>query len=51
MIDWALVVEMLPAFWDGLQMTLILLVASALAGLVLAVPLSVARASANRWAR
>lgn len=49
MINWTLVREMLPVFWDGLQMTLILLVTSAVAGLVLAVPLAVARAARSRW--
>lgn len=49
MINWTLVLEMLPVFWNGLQMTLFLLVTSALAGLVLAVPLAVARSSRSRW--
>lgn len=51
MINWSLVMQMLPAFWDGLQMTLFLLVTSAIAGLALAVPLSVARAAHSPWAR
>ncbi len=51
MIDWAIVREMLPAFWHGLQMTLLLLVTSAVAGLVLSVPLSVARSARSPWAR
>jgi arginine/ornithine transport system permease protein len=51
MINWSLVVEMLPAFFSGLQMTLFLLVTSALAGLVLAVPLAVARSAHSRLAR
>lgn len=50
MINWPLVLEMLPAFWNGLQMTLILLITSALTGLVLAVPLAVARSARSRLA-
>ncbi|RJL06648.1 ABC transporter permease [Paracoccus aestuarii] len=49
MINWSLVVQMLPVFWDGLQMTLILLVAAGVAGLILAVPLAVARTARSRW--
>ncbi|MFD2815735.1 hypothetical protein ACFSYD_17370 [Paracoccus aerius] len=51
MIDWTIVREMLPAFWHGLQMTLLLLVTSAVAGLLLSVPLSVARSARSPWAR
>lgn len=49
MINWTIVADTLPAFWDGLQITLLLLVISCLSGLVLSIPLSVARASANPW--
>jgi arginine/ornithine transport system permease protein len=48
-INWTIVADTLPAFWDGLQITLLLLVISCLSGLVLSIPLSVARASANPW--
>jgi arginine/ornithine transport system permease protein len=49
MINWSIVAETLPAFWDGMLITLLLLVISCASGLVLSVPLSVARASANPW--
>ncbi len=49
MIDLDIVRDALPAFWRGLQMTLILLGTAGLAGLVLAVPLALARASARIW--
>ncbi|NBN76707.1 ABC transporter permease subunit [Microvirga tunisiensis] len=49
MIDWEIVRETLPAFWDGLQITLLLLLVSTVSGLVLSVPLAVARASHRRW--
>ena len=51
MIDWSLVVTMLPAFWSGLLMTLMLLASSAMAGLILAVPLAVVRSARSPWAR
>jgi len=51
MINWQIVSETLPFFIDGLWITLLLLVLSISAGLVLSIPLSVARASANPWAR
>ena len=47
MINWSIIIEMLPAFWRGLQITLILLCTAGLAGLALAVPLSLARASSH----
>ena len=47
MINWSIIIEMLPAFWRGLQITLILLSTAGLAGLALAVPLSLARASSH----
>jgi arginine/ornithine transport system permease protein len=49
MINWTIVAETLPAFLDGVQITLALLVISCLSGLLLSVPLSVARASDNPW--
>lgn len=51
MINWSIVIETLPAFWQGLQITLLLLVISISSGLLLSIPLSVARASANPWIR
>lgn len=51
MIDWTIVREMLPAFWHGLQMTLLLLATSAVAGLLLSVPLSVARSARSPFIR
>jgi arginine/ornithine transport system permease protein len=49
MFDWDVVGGSLPAFLDGIRVTLLLLAMSCAAGFVLAVPLAVARASANRW--
>ncbi len=49
MINWEIVRETLPAFWGGLQITLLLLLISTASGLVLSVPLAMARASRNRW--
>lgn len=51
MINWQIVSETLPFFIDGLWITLLLLVMSISTGLVLSIPLSVARASANPWVR
>ncbi len=51
MINWSIVFETLPAFWHGLQITLLLLVISIASGLILSVPLSIARASDNLWLR
>ncbi|WP_019954382.1 ABC transporter permease [Yoonia vestfoldensis] len=50
MINWTIVIDMLPAFWNGLLMTLFLLVTAAISGLVLSVPLAVARTAQSRWA-
>ena len=49
MIDWDIVRETLPAFWGGLQITLLLLLISTASGLILSVPLSMARASRRAW--
>lgn len=51
MINWQIVSETLPFFLDGLWITLLLLGLSISAGLVLSIPLSLARASANPWLR
>jgi arginine/ornithine transport system permease protein len=48
-INWDIVRETLPAFIDGVQITLLLLVMATASGLILSVPLAVARASRNRW--
>jgi len=48
MIDWSIVAETFPAFLEGLQITLVLLVISTASGLILSVPLAVARASRHR---
>jgi arginine/ornithine transport system permease protein len=47
MIDFGVIAENVPAFWKGLQVTLLLLVIACSSGFVLAVPLAVARVSAN----
>jgi arginine/ornithine transport system permease protein len=51
MIDWTIVRETFPAFLAGMQITLLLLVISTASGLILSIPLSVARASNNPWLR
>jgi arginine/ornithine transport system permease protein len=51
MINWQIVSETLPFYLDGLWITLLLLGLSISAGLVLSIPLSLARASANPWLR
>jgi arginine/ornithine transport system permease protein len=48
MIDWGIVAETAPAFWGGLQITLLLLVISVASGFVLSVPLACLRASPRR---
>ena len=49
MIDWALVAESLPAYWRGLQVSLLLMLISISASFVLSVPLAIARVSRNPW--
>ncbi len=49
MVDWALVAESLPAYWRGLQVSLLLMLICVSASFVLSVPLAVARVSSNRW--
>lgn len=44
-IDWPVILGALPAFFDGLRITLLLLVISIASGLVLSVPLALARVS------
>lgn len=48
MIDWSIIAEALPAFAEGLKTTMMLLAISCGAGLVLSVPLAVARVSPHR---
>lgn len=48
MIDWAVIAENAPAFFKGLQVTLLLLVIACVSGFVLSVPLAVARVSPSR---
>ncbi len=45
LIDWALLIEQVPNYLQGLRVTLILLVISLATGLLLSVPLAVARVS------
>jgi arginine/ornithine transport system permease protein len=47
MIDWSVIATSLPDFFSGLKVTLILLVISLATGLLLSVPLAVARVSSN----
>ncbi len=49
MIDWSVVVGSLPDFFAGLKVTLLLLAISLASGLLLSVPLAVARVSPNPW--
>ncbi|MBY0610802.1 MAG: ABC transporter permease [Beijerinckiaceae bacterium] len=49
MIDWPIIIEALPEFFQGLKITLILLAISMSAGFVLALPLAIARVSPNPW--
>jgi arginine/ornithine transport system permease protein len=49
MIDWALIAESLPAYWRGLQVSLLLMLICVSASFVLSVPLAIARVSPNPW--
>jgi arginine/ornithine transport system permease protein len=49
MIDFSIIAGSLPDFFAGLKVTLILLVISLATGVVLSVPLGVARVSSNPW--
>lgn len=49
MIDWSLVAESLPAYWRGLQVSLLLMAICVSASFVLSVPLAIARVSPNPW--
>ncbi|TAG79433.1 MAG: ABC transporter permease [Betaproteobacteria bacterium] len=49
MIDWSVVVVSLPDFFSGLKVTLLLLAISLATGLLLSVPLAVARVSSIFW--
>lgn len=48
-MNWTIVAETLPAFVDGLRVTLILLAVSLASGFALSVPLAMARASSRVW--
>jgi arginine/ornithine transport system permease protein len=48
-MDWEVVASSLPEFAQGLKVCLLLLLLSGVTGLVLAVPLAVARVSRRRW--
>lgn len=48
MIDWSVISDSAPAFWDGLKVTMLLLVITCSAGFVLSVPLAVARVSPHK---
>lgn len=47
MVDWDLVVASLPAYWRGLQISLLLMLLSVSASILLSVPLAIARISSN----
>lgn len=49
MIDWTLVVDSLPAYWRGLQVSLLLMLICVSASFVLSVPLAIARVSRHAW--
>lgn len=49
MIDWSVVAGALPAFAGGIRVTLTLLAISLATGLLLSVPLAVARVSPRKW--
>jgi len=49
LIDWALIAEQFPAYLQGLRVTLVLLIISLATGLLLSVPLAVARVSRRAW--
>ncbi len=49
MIDWAVIWDAVPAYLDGLKITLILLVVACASGFLLSVPLAVARVSPHPW--
>jgi arginine/ornithine transport system permease protein len=49
MIDLPVIAENAPAFFKGLQVTLLLLAIACVSGFVLSVPLAVARVSPNPW--
>ena len=49
MLDWTIIADALPAYLEGLEITLLLLVISMSTGFVLSLPLAVARVSPNPW--
>lgn len=48
-MDWSVVIESLPAFADGLRVSVTLLAISVATGFAFSLPLAVARISARRW--
>lgn len=48
-MDWKIILDSLPLYAEGVRTTLVLLVLSMVASLVLAIPLAVARVSSNLW--
>jgi arginine/ornithine transport system permease protein len=49
MPDWSVIAESLPAFLNGLRVTLQLMLIAVATGFVLSIPLAMARVSRNRW--
>jgi arginine/ornithine transport system permease protein len=49
LVDWSVIAGALPAFWRGLQITLLLLAISAISGVALSIPLGILRVSPRRW--
>ncbi len=49
MVDWGVVLESIPAFLRGLQVTLLLLTIALATGFALSIPLAMARVSRRRW--
>jgi arginine/ornithine transport system permease protein len=49
MIDWEIIRDAIPAYMQGLRITLLLLVLSISTGFILSVPLAMARVSRHRW--
>jgi arginine/ornithine transport system permease protein len=49
LVDWPVIVGAMPAFWRGLQITLVLLAISVTSGLLLSIPLGILRVSPRPW--
>ncbi len=48
-MDWKIILDSLPLYVGGIRTTLVLLVISLASSFVLAIPLAIARVSANQW--